>query len=76
MPTAGPLLWLVALMVPLLVIVLLLPETVTPVELDVMGPLFVIVTGGGPVTVMPGLLPPWIVPLFVMPVVGVGSVGL
>jgi hypothetical protein len=76
MPTAGPLLWLVALIVPVLVTVLLPPETVMPVELDVMVPVFVIVTGVEPVTVTPGLLPPVIVPLLVIAVVGVGTVGL
>jgi len=64
-------------MVPVLTIELLeLPETDTPLVLDVMAPLLMMVVGVGPVTVTPVLEPPLIVPLFITVVVGTGEVGL
>lgn len=54
------------LIVPLLVIVLdEFPVVCKPVVFDLIVPLFVMLTGPGPVDVTPGLLPVVIVPLFV-----------
>ena len=68
---------LVMTMVPELTTVLdELPDTDTPVVLEVMEPLLVTVVGVVPVTVMAVLEPPATVPLLTTFVVGSGVVGL